>query len=924
MRSRVTVQKRNFFHFSRPSWPCLRLHRLAFLNVCLLVLSGNMGSSLVAAEQSKWWDTFYQYRIETEIDCDQAGWQRIPLKEADIVNAINEIEEFKIDPTFLAYNHVAVIELDNRGQPMGPVEDAGYYLVPTGDELASEALSSQEEYLTIKVAPQRHHLLTHVSSGGGISPANKYETIWPPGSPLRTGEFIVSYFPPLLPLSKEAHEVLFIPDLEEMQLRVGGPYVEELHEISVRQAEIVFLAKVDKPGKKRWAVYYQPMGSHHLQLPHRRRTKLPEAIARVDKIDRAERYIGDTRYQLVSRGNVAVSFADSTEKITRSLPLPKENRNEIVVNAAANESTSFQVVVTPKRPLKFESIKVSDLTGSTGALSSDQIAIKMVEYVPIVKTSFISPARYIGDIGDALLEPDSGPITPEQGNKAFWVTVTVPPGTPAGKYKGQLQLQIKGKDPITVQIAANVYDFELPEFASLKAAFGGTYIAKYLHEQAEKPLANIDYHGIERTKENLKELTQKYYDVMVQNKVCPYNVGIFSEIKMSWTPPPQGYGVDAPGNLFELYDWDFTEYNNALRHYIDNEKANSFCIMHTDPSAAHMFTHLPNDEADKFLISPHLTMAWQTFRNCTYVSYKEIDKAHSYYTDDIHIVTKEQWDDLVKKYFRRIAENLEENGWLDKAYILIDETENSEQLEHLLGLLKSDPLTARIQTVACVQSFGLMTEKDPKDPRRYRFHGLLDTLIPQIDENYNRWVDYFFEDYAIERDRKNLWLYLVSTSRLAIDTPGINNRIFGLDVFRRGGSGILCWELFVWEHLYGESKNPWVNPYTDHANGSLAFFYPPSRDGASKKPDWTITPSLRLESFRQAVNDYEYAFMLENLVKDCNEKDLEVENAESVLSDVRRLFSEDTHWSQNSAWYLDLRKRMAEAIVELKTKLDQS
>ena len=40
-----------------------------------------------------------------------------------------------------------------------------------------------------------------------------------------------------------------------------------------------------------------------------------------------------------------------------------------------------------------------------------------------------------------------------------------------------------------------------------------------------------------------------------------------------------------------------------------------------------------------------------------------------------------------------------------------------------------------------------------------------------------------------------------------------------------------------------------------------------------------------------------------------------------MLNDSSRFFASNTHWSQNDAWYLDLRNRMARAIVTLKQRL---
>ncbi len=43
----------------------------------------------------------------------------------------------------------------------------------------------------------------------------------------------------------------------------------------------------------------------------------------------------------------------------------------------------------------------------------------------------------------------------------------------------------------------------------------------------------------------------------------------------------------------------------------------------------------------------------------------------------------------------------------------------------------------------------------------------------------------------------------------------------------------------------------------------------PRKDGPAKKPDWTIVPSLRIMTYREGVDDFEYARILEDLIKEC-------------------------------------------------------
>jgi hypothetical protein len=873
------------------------------------------------ADDTAWTDTRLQYRVQLTVETDAAGWARLPVDAARITEAINAIEAFKYDPLYFAFNHVRLAAVDDAGRVIDDNVEGGVYLIPEGDELATGALDGTNDTATLQVTPHQFHLLRYTASDGGKCPLYRYEAIFPPGDSARRTDYRVSYFPPMLPLSRTTHERLFMPDRRTMELEVRGRFIGIIHDVSVRRANIAFCAKFDRPGTHRLMLYYQPMGTHHLHLPAHRLEQLPAQEANLIAIDTAQKFIADTQHRLADNDLFGVSFAASTVKITRHMSVPGIQRDVAVLRAAANEAESFQIVLSPKRPVDIVDVTASALTGEGGSIPARQIAIRTVEYIPISRSSDITPARFIGDVGDALLPVEAQTLDPLTGGRAFWVTVRVPAGTAGGTYNGSIDIRYEGDRSLSIPVRLEVFDFELPAYSALQTSLGGQFLLKPMH--AKQPIHTImSYHGIEPTPDNVRKLSHAYYDIMAANLLSPKSVALYDEIGMEWTPPPHGFNVDVPGNYFELHDWDFTAFNETLRHYIDEKRVNSICILHTNPRSANIFMHLPGKRLDEHVHNaPFVVTGWQSFRDCTFIAYGE---ASDGYKDQVVTVTRDQWDDVVLKYFRRVAQNLDDNGWLDKAYIMVDETENAALLEHFLALLKSDPLTARIQTIACIQGTHLVSERAENDPNRRRFAGLLDAYVPQIDENYDRWIDAYFEDHMIPRDRSSLWNYAVHTARLAIDAPGINNRIVGLDIFQRGASGYLVWDTFAWQHAYGESQNPWVDPWTRHANGSLAFFYPPKRDGVSTEPDWTITPSLRLETFRDGVNDYDYAIMLEQFIADADAQGgIDTAHARATLEQINQLFFANTNWSQNDAWYRLLRDRIAEDIVALRRAIER-
>jgi len=898
------------------------MERSMFIVVMVIFLSTLIAAAL-SADAGGWYDTFYQYRIPVVVEAEQAGWHTVPIDAAVLTDAINENEEMKFDPLWLAYNQLKIVETDAQGIVIHANVKAGFYLVPDGEELFTESLTGSEQQVEIPTEKDAYYLVTYQSQGGGGSPLYEYEQIWPVGTQIRKHAYMSSYEPPLLQQALKKYERLLLADGQPMLVHVKNRFTGEVKSVSVKKVKIAFLAEIDAPGKKNWMIYYQPMLGHYLTIPQMRHTELVQNKTSIEILSRrAEKYLGKTAYRLAENDYVEAWFADSTIKLTPETPAPQQSSAAIHITAAKNEAQSFQVVIRPKQPFKLAAVKMTDLSNDNAGIPALASEIYVADYVPIVRKSYITPTAYLGKIADPLVSVAAQELTPQAGNYILWITVKAPADTPAGTYKGTLE--IKGDDgSMTLPVTLDVYDFALPEYSTFQSGLGGQFFIKNLAENANNMLK---YHGL-KTKAELKKLVRLYYDIMAANKFYPKSVALYSEIGMNWSPPPMGYNVDAPDNFFKLHDWDFSELNEDLKHYIDDLKVNSVCLTHTDPTSCNTFQMLPGKELDAFSeTAPHVTMGWQTFRENTFVAWDVAEGQPNPY-DAIEISIK-QFDRLTLDYYRAIAENLDKHGWLDKFYICIDETSNVKRLLHFLRLLKSDPLTARIKVIACMQSLEYFDYKEKPEDKEYAFNGLL-TYMPQNDENYNRWEKYFFTDYGINTDRSNLWNYAVNTTRLTLDVPGINNRIIGLDIFNRGGSGFFVWDTIGWDSPYGDLapwpqnsvKNPWVDPHTRYGNGILCFFYPPRPDGVAPQPDYTITPSLRIMTYRESIDDYEYARILENLMIQAKQRGIDLSDSEAIMKDIERFFAGSVHWSQNNAWYLELRDRIAAAIVTLQKKI---
>ena len=885
-------------------------------------------SAPVTAEDPRWSDPFYQYRLAVEVQADATGWTFVPITAEQVTETINALEEFHFDPLWFAFNQVRIERVTPNVGDDKLLVTAGFYLVPDSEELFTEPVTGQDQQESIPTEAGAYSLVRYRSPGGNRSPVfhhwlyPDWDSLIPDREQAKRFDLPASYEPALLPRGRDGHECLLRSDGQPLLIRVKDEYVEQVTDVSVKKVKFAFLADIDRPGPQQWMLYYQPMCGQHLMTPQLRRDNVPSQTARARWTGPAEKFTGRTRYRIGGDARADLWFAETTVKLTPQTPVPDVSDDTIRIRCARNEAQSLQIVMRPKRPLEFKRVEISDLVDGPRSVAAHRVFISAVDYVPIRKRSIITPATYLGRVADALVKVERKGLRPQEGNHVLWITVRIPPKTAPGQYRGTLTVHTDGLRPYEIPVELQVYDFQLPEYSTLQSLFGGQYLAKpCVATKDGTGLSVMDFHGL-RTRDDLQKLARLYYERMSIDKFYPKSVVLYTEIGMNWSPPPQGYNIDAPDNFFELRDWDFAEFNRDLKHYIDDLKVNSVCLTHTDPTACNTFKHLPGKPRSTLKHSTqNVTMAWQTFREVTYVGW-EMKEKYDYDGKAIEI-TKDQFERLILDFYRALAENLDRHGWLERFFILFDETTHLEHTLHFMRLLKSDPLTARIKIIACMQGLEYFHHKENPGDEDYAFKGLM-TYMPMLDENYNRWDTHYFSDYGIERDRDRVWNYAVGTARLAIDTPGINNRITGFDLFRRGVGGYVIWDTIAWEHPYDDSKNPWEDPHTDPwGNGALCFFYPPRKDGPAREPNWTVTPSLRVETYRESVDDYEYARILEDLIAECETADVDVSEARRVLTDLNRFFYSPVHWSQNDAWFLDLRDRMAAVIVDLQDRLNQ-
>ena len=162
-----------------------------------------------------------------------------------------------------------------------------------------------------------------------------------------------------------------------------------------------------------------------------------------------------------------VVIAHSLEKVRRSGPEFKGlNSSRVVLDAARDETESFQLVVMPNaQSLENVRVEVSELGGPDGAV---QIEWNKVGYVETAPPSY--ETEYVGWWPDPLLPPGPFDVNADE-RQPLWFNVIVPPDAKPGRYNGEITI-CHGDSSVSVPVEIRVRNFRLPRPGTLATAFG--------------------------------------------------------------------------------------------------------------------------------------------------------------------------------------------------------------------------------------------------------------------------------------------------------------------------------------------------------------------------------------------------------------------------------------------------------------------
>ena len=502
------------------------------------------------------------------------------------------------------------------------------------------------------------------------------------------------------------------------------------------------------------------------------------------------------------------------EKVFRDTAVPSATGSGVKVYAAGNEFEPFVIVA---RPLASGSVTVS--CGDFGA-GITQLAYE-VRYVTVTQATDMRGST--GGHPDPLWPlADGASVALTAGqNTAFWFTLSVPPGTPAGDYFADVTI-----DGVAVPVTLHVFGFDLPGEVSLGSSLGFS----------QQQVLNAYGAGFSDW-----QFLDKWRQFLIDHRLTP---------QVPLWPGGVTYGGGQP----------LVGYNCGTRNLSDTDGiwgfevpaarwlggaglfAGNFATAFNDGTGFPSFEAMGLGNNDPS----------QDPRPSSFCG--EARGAGDWYTGNNN---QSAYNQAWFGYVGALAGYLDGLAYLDRSYALIA-SEPFDQADYDAIAWYSRYLDA------AAPGLRLMVAEEPKP----QIHDHPDYVQ---DGQVDIWLTYFGSydpEAAAERAAlhgETSWLYYLPATvapyftPFTLDHPGLDSRLTGWLFWKYRVSGLYHDQAIDW------LVNPWTTPAPTANNGFTNLLYPPSTSNtpiAYGSNGQRPVPSMRLELLRDGFEDYEYLRVL--------------------------------------------------------------
>ena len=567
----------------------------------------------------------------------------------------------------------------------------------------------------------------------------------------------------------------------------------------------------------------------------------------------------------------------------------------VEIQAARNEWEPFQVVVTAHDDLvnvRVSADQFRDAQGNTIVAPT----VYRQHYIEIADTA---NKRYgkVGWVPDALVplfHPETGEPTgglyggvefdiAAGGFEAFWFDAYVPEDTTPGVYQAIVTVSAGNLDPVAVPIQLEVFNFTLASPKRLQGFF----------QMDENSIRQL--HGVQRwSMQDRQALTHKYEEMLHNHYID------------NWSPiTGWNYGLnrvritDTDGQV--RVDW--SRFDALVAPYLDG-------------------TAYENGVPARSLFVPYYL---PTMRNDGTGWASRVNR-HNYQNMDL---------DLFRQWIREVNRHFTEQSWMDKAYWFYFDEPFLQDWKYD-AFLKVAPIVREEAPDLKI----MVTDGYFPDRGRDRLLDYIDVWNPVTWQVRPNTVEFYRQRKA--EGKFNKWNQTLGNANPHVALPNLFpeydmmfHRIWGVMSKNFGSQGLEWWDTNYWfDRDRGGRLNPWVDPvahpsFRQPLNKDGSLFYPgrPHEIGGEQdnRGDHFPVASLRMKALREAIEDYEYLYMLAEL--GYTEEDFDINVLHTIIPEKVRYMNQPMEIGRNPAWQwwegdpdamLDARERAARLIEGLR------
>lgn len=570
-----------------------------------------------------------------------------------------------------------------------------------------------------------------------------------------------------------------------------------------------------------------------------------------------------------------IGIADNMMKVRPDDVFQGAITNNIIFSMARNEHENRQIVVLPfDKKLKNVRFKVSNLAAPGGIIPFSRVKISPIGLVGLLdKIPGINgrPPKDEGLWPDPIMEVETWDC--EAGKlQSFWLDVETAFDQPAGTYKGAIEIVPENSHALKLQIEVRVWDFGLPERNSLKVDY-------WFHD--------YEIHAYYRHGMDLAE-TKKYAEFLGKYRM-PLNL----QYQVLWEN-----GITKIREPDGSFSFDFAIFDKYLKICHDNG-LNVFNL------------NLSCWETSGTLFPVGKVVPWRQLQY--------YDRATGKITRKEDGFTKEESEKLYFQFIKSLSEHLKKLAWFDYNCVVYNAFDECAPKGEKFELMKRFNTKIKEMLPDVPRTFAMNGVLFPD--REKAFRGYVEMWIPVIERITKEQIN------ELKKQGQSVWWYTMGYPQWPdyfINQDGIDHLIIPWLNWKFGVDGVLRCSLNSWPYRkIPENEKPdlsklWLEtPWRKMKSEeqSCYLFYP--------GPDGNPWPSIRLEMWRNGMEDYEYFRLLSDLVKK-NRKVLSpeiVKEAEALLDIPDSLVKDQGNYLRNPNDYLKYRENLGNMIEKISISL---